>query len=186
LTSLFVILFAAIGFEYFVLFLIKKINRQDLTESILNTLAVLFITISIFSLSSYSSRTLWQKLTLNVADQDGNNMAITPAAPVNRYLTEDDLKLFKNIYGVNFIAPPWKGLVIGVATNNFPLETKSSSITNRYFSYYEFVSLTDCKDKDKVVQQYNVSYIYSEPFYCPNFEMLGSSSEGLYLYKVKK
>ena len=113
-----------------------------------------------------------------------NNLTVIPAAPANNYLHPDDLYLFKDIKQKRFIAPPWKGLVIGVATNNYPLETKSSTLTISILKFSEFFS-ADCKNKTKLADKYKISYVYSGKFDCPDFKLIGNSREGLYLYRYK-
>jgi hypothetical protein len=105
-----------------------------------------------------------------------------PNLPLNRYLAPDDLTIWQGIIGKNFTAPPWKGLVIGAATGNFPLESKSSTITMSIMPYAKFLS-ADCTEKAALAERYSISYAYLPAFKCPNFVELGESSERLHLYK---
>lgn len=131
----------------------------------------------------YPWGTAWRDMTLSLSV--GNQKAVVrPAPPVNRYLHPDDLRLFAGISGERFIAQPWKGLVIGSATGNYPLESKASTITNRYVLYADFMS-TDCAGKTSMAREWSVSYVYSDPFTCDGFIEVGSSSEGFVLYDVR-
>lgn len=184
ITSLFLIIAAGIGGEWLAEVAAKKISRPNLPGKYIALGAGLFaIFLSMALLPSYTSGSPWNKLTLNFKDGAGRYQKFTPAAPVNRYLVQDDLRLFQGIRGINFIAPPWKGLVIGVATGNFPLESKASTITNKFFPYADFIKL-DCQGKLQAAKEYYLSYVYSDQFTCPQFEEIGSSLEGLYLYRL--
>ena len=185
ITSIFIIIIAGIGIESLFFYLIKKINYPKINKYLINGFGILVIIISLSFISSYASRPLWEKMTLNLVDEKRNKRVIIPAPPVNRYLTNDDLKLFENIHKENFISPPWKGLVIGVATGNYPFETKSATIGNLIFSYHTFMKL-NCEDKKLVAEKFYLSYVYSHEFLCPAFIKVGSSSEDLHLYKYIK
>ena len=181
ITSLFVIVLAGIGIEW----LKEKIITLKQTNQSFIAIGTIIITISLLFLRSYPSDTSWKKLPLTINNKNGGQRVFIPASPANRYLTNDDLKLFKDIHNANFIAPAWKGLAISVATGNFSLETKPSTITNSIFPYYKFMNL-DCAGKEEAVNQNNISYVYSDQFSCPDFELNGTSSENLYLYKFNK
>ena len=108
--------------------------------------------------------------------------ALTPASPINRYITDDDLRLFSGISEKIFIAPPWKGLVIGTVSNNYPLHSKSSTITNMFLNYSSF-DAPHCYIREHLAQQFSIDYVYSGQFTCDGFEEMGRSNEGLYLYR---
>jgi len=119
----------------------------------------------------------WKHLTL-----DYSPSTIQPYPSANRYLTSDDLRLFAGIHEKIFIAPPWKGLVIGVALHNYPLETTNATIAARVFRYEDFMVL-DCAGKSAIARLYQVDYVYSKPFLCPGFSEMDTSGEGLHLYR---
>ena len=106
-------------------------------------------------------------------------------APANNYLNRDDLRLFKNISQARFYSLPWKALVIGAATHNYPVTAKGSTITNFLFHDWVFLD-SDCYGKDFIAEEFNIKYVYLPPFDCPNFIYLDKSSEGLYLYEYRK
>lgn len=139
---------------------------------------VIFLLLSI----NYPILIGWDKFVLTASTPTGNRYA-TPAPLVNRYLIADDLKLFEGISGKRFIAPSWKGLVIGVATGNYPLESKASTLTNQILTYSDFMS-ADCDKKSQLAEKYMVGYVYSRPFECPGFALVGVSKETLHLYRV--
>jgi hypothetical protein len=139
---------------------------------------------SFLIIAVFNSGTAYQKLVLRV-NNGGKITRVNPAPPINRYLNEGDLKAFTGITKKIFIAPPWKGLVIGVATHNYPLESKPSIITNAHLSYSYFIN-SSCADKIKISQKYkNLEYVYSSKFDCPGFEYVTEGGEGMGLYKVK-
>ncbi len=125
---------------------------------------------------------LWHKLPMLVMLENSERLLV-PAPPVTRYLTQEDLNLFSGYKEKNFISSPWKGLVIGVATQNFPLESKSSTLTNKILKYQNFMK-GDCTYKVSMARKFNISLAYSSPFDCPdNFVLKGNSSEGFNLYE---
>ena len=105
--------------------------------------------------------------------------------PASEYLTADDLFIFKKINKTNFLSLPWKGLTIGSATENYPLETKPSFITNKKLSYPVFIG-SNCDAKKDLAISHRISYVYSSAFTCPNFQEYAVSRENLHLYKFKK
>ena len=113
---------------------------------------------------------------------DGHSFMLTPAETASRFLTDDDIELFSGFKKKNFLAPPWKGLVISAATNNFPLATKPSMIGVFTLNYNNFTR-SSCDEKKETSIIYNIDYVYSDAFACPGFTQMGESSEGLVLYK---
>ncbi len=110
------------------------------------------------------------------------NQFLVPAAPANKYLNDDDLQLFKDIDNQKFLSFPWKGTVIGIATNNYPLSTKAGTITINPRLFYEFMD-ADCDKKSEIAQTKSIHFVYSPEFSCPQFDFISKSSEELYLYK---
>ena len=180
ITSVLLMFFAGLAFD----FCVKKIKQKFIflnKTSVTNIfVAIVFVTFIILA-AFYPMSANWKKLVLNI-DVVGK---ITPAAPINRYLTEDDLRLFGSISGQRFIAPPWKGLVIGVTTGNYPLESKPSTISNSILSYKLFMS-EKCSEKTNLSKKFNVAYVYADSFECKGFDFIGKSGEGLVLYKVNR
>lgn len=139
------------------------------------------VLIAFFSfLISYPSSS-WSEFVLKSPEGE---VVAHPAAPVTNYLKEEDLQLFEGIHEKWFIAPPWKGLVIGSATHNYPLESKDATISNRIYPYRLFMEHS-CEKKREVAKKYNVSYVYTPQIFCAGFKEVGASSERLYLYKVE-
>ena len=98
------------------------------------------------------------------------------------YLHPDDLLLFKDIKQARFLSIPWKGLVVGVATGNYPLSSKESIVSNNFLNYNEFMA-KNCAGKTKLAQKMKVDFVYSHPFLCNNFLERGRSQEGFVLYE---
>lgn len=174
ITSILITILAGLGFENIKNHL--KISEKQLA----------FLILAIFAIASpfYTRYTDWQKLVMQIGTGE-NRIEVSPASPANIYLTQNNLELFKDIKGQRFIAPPWKGLVIGVATHNFPLESKPSTITNKILPYNTFLSAT-CAEKTTLAQKFQIAYAYSSPFICKSFTKIGESSEYLTLYKFFK
>lgn len=148
-------------------------------------IGTIFIVFVFFILSFfYTDQFRWQNLKLKVF-RGGIDNFITPTAPINHYLIEDDLRLFSEISKKRFLAPPWKGLVLGAATDNYPLESKGSIVTNTFLNYDKFIS-SPCDIKKEVAKKSKLSYVYAPQFNCHNFSEIGKSQEGLYLYKFIK
>ena len=130
----------------------------------------------------YTQNTGWTHLTLT---EQKTGIKYMPAAPANNYLTEEDLKIFKDIKGKRFLSIPWKGTVIGVATGNYPVATKSGTISINYKRYQAFME-ANCQEKLEMVKKWNIDYVYSHEFGCKEFEQITKSKEGLVLYKFQK
>jgi hypothetical protein len=131
----------------------------------------------------YSQRENWKKLIL----VDPNSAAyLIPLPPANLYLTDDDLKIFKNINDKRFLSDTWKGTVIGTATDNFPVVTKNGMIATDTEKFVDDFIAESCSDKKNLWQQKGASYVYLPEFNCPGFEKIDQSSEGLVLYKLSK
>ena len=140
---------------------------------------VLFLFLAFF----YTQRENWLNLTYINYSTGAESM---PMAPANNYLTKDDLRIFKNIKYSKFFSIPWKGTVIGVSTNNYPLITKGGTITmssNDPGLYQEFLN-SDCAQKYQIAQKINAEYVYSSLFFCKNFQEINQSREGFVLYKL--
>ncbi|MCK9595837.1 hypothetical protein M0R19_01490 [Candidatus Pacearchaeota archaeon] len=137
---------------------------------------ILLISLTLFSFS-YTSRESWNNLRLPLESGE----LISPSPPASRFLNEDDLILF-NFTEKIFISPPWKGLVIGTATGNYPLDTKDANIGVDKLKYSNLIS-SNCTSKKQFALDYNIDYVYSSSFDCPNFLFIGKSKENIYLYK---
>ncbi len=177
-TSILLVLVSGFGFHYVFSYLrrYEPVRRYKILQ-ILQILVLIFFLILAFS---YTQRDGWKDLKLYSVV---NDHFFSPAAPANVYLQEDDLRLF-NFTEKRFLSLPWKGLVVGTATGNYPLETKPSTITNQIDRYYKFVN-ADCKGKREIAEKHEIDYIYSSEFDCRGFEKLGESEEGLILYEVR-
>ncbi len=136
-----------------------------------------FITSAFF----YPTSNSWSKFVLNVKTDQGI-IEYVSAAPITRYLNPDDLNLFDGISGKVFLSHPWKGLVIGAATGNYPLDSKSSTLTNRFTRYSDFMN-SSCSDKADVAREFGIDYVYGTRFECEGFLYIGQSRENQHLYK---
>jgi len=176
-TSILLVLLSGFGFHY----LFSYLKKYDFVRKykILQIVQILILILFLIFAFSYTQRDDWQDLKLYSVVGG----VFKPASPANVYLQEDDLRLF-NFTEKRFLSLPWKGLVIGTATRNYPLETKPSTITNEITSFNKFMN-ADCKEKSKIAEEYEIDYIYSKEFDCKDFEEVGVSEEGLHLYKIK-
>ena len=176
-TSFYVVFISGIGISYLDGSLLKSFSNYKKYFKIV--LIILFVLLA-FNSFRFERTSDWKSLKLYSVNGD----VFDPASPVNSYLVDDDLRIFANISGEKFLAPPWKGLVIGVATGNYPLETKPATVTVRKYPYLQFMNL-DCYEKTIVANNFGLKYVYSVPFECENFKLVDSSREGFGLYLVK-
>lgn len=174
ITSILLLLVSGFGLDM----VFKFIKNKDIV--LYNSLIFIFIIYFSFNFIQYPNNDKWKKLTLEITNNDVKQK-ITPAPPINEYLKEEDLVLFNNHKKKLFLAPPWKGLVVGSITGNFPLESKGSTITNSYTRYSDFIK-SDCLTKNNIANKNKVDLIYSSKFECKNFNFIASTTEGLFLY----
>lgn len=139
---------------------------------------VILILLFVFSFT-YTKNERWNELKLKHIE---DNREFSPNPPASNYLIDEDISLFKNINKSRFLSTPWKGLVIGAATGNYPLDSKSSTITVNFLTSSRFMN-SNCSDKKKLANEYGINYVYLSKFDCESFEFIGKSSEEFYLYK---
>jgi len=179
-TSVLIVLLSGFGLHYLIIYF-KKINFVR-KYKLLQILIVLIFALFLMSAFIYTERDAWFDLKLYSVVDD---RVLNPASPANNYLHPDDLKLFEGIEEKRFLSIPWKGVVIGTATNNYPMETKPATLTNNHASFFEFIT-ADCEKKIEIAKRLEIDYIYSQEFDCERFELKGVSEEGLYLYEFIK
>lgn len=177
-TSILIIITAGFGLNHLINVL-KKLNFFEKNNA-LNYIQIAILICFLVFLPGYTKRDNWQNLK---AYNPEIGQSFIPAAPANRYLHPDDLKLFEDINNQTFLSFPWKGTVIGVATNNYPLSTKEGTISINPNLFYRFMD-SDCSKKYKIAKSGSIDFVYAPEFNCPNFEFIGESSEGLFLYKL--
>lgn len=147
----------------------------------LKHLEVLALMLFFLFVPFYTQGENWKTFILRNPEAKANSI---PMATANNYLTNDDLRIFKNIKNKKFFSMPWKGTVIGTATDNYPVVTKGGTITmdsQNPAIYQEFLN-SDCGRKEEIIKQRSAEYVYSASFSCPGFEKIDESSEGFVLY----
>lgn len=179
ITSILLMFFVGVGLDFF-LKVIKILDQQKIMRIFSVTCVIVFGIISCF----YPVNNNWDKLILSIKTNNSGFLKLKPSSPINQYLINDDLKLFKDIKGKRFLTIPWKGLVIGILTNNIPLESKSSTITNNFLKYSVFID-SDCDKKEILAKKFKIDFVYSKEFSCPNFKLIGNSREKLFLYSYE-
>jgi len=179
-TSLLIICFSGFGLE-FLYEKLKNLRYFKEYKIFLILQIILLILLFIFSFS-YTKNERWNELKLNGIDRDNK---LSPNPPASSYLIDDDLVLFNNISHSRFLSTPWKGLVIGAATGNYPLDSKSSTITVNFLTSGQFMG-SNCLIKSNLAIQYSINYVYLDSFDCKGFNFIGKSSEGFYLYRFIK
>ena len=173
--AIFFSLLAAFGIHYLYSLLPKRAHA-----TLKKMLPVAILAFFLFLLPHYTQRMSWQKLTLHsIASED----VFLPAAPANRYLHPDDLTVFQDLHEERFLSHPWKGTVLGVATDNFPATTKPGTITVNEGLYPLFQSIP-CNEKLTLVKRFEITYVYTTPLDCGQFQPITTSAEGIGLYKV--
>ena len=129
----------------------------------------------------YTQAENWKKFV--VRDIGGGTREFFPKAPANNYLTQEDLRVFEGINNKRFLSVPWKGTVIGVTTNNFPLAIKDGTISMGRDAPAEFL-FYDCGSKAVMAEREKIDYVYLPEFDCPQFKEINKSGEGFNLYEV--
>lgn len=177
-TAILIIIMSGFGAQYLFEYL-HKIKYAHKRKFILICKMILLF-LSFILMINYTKFNHWEKI---IAKDINTGDVYYAAAPANQYLTDEDLQIFQDIKGKIFLSNPWKGTVIGIATNNYPLITKGGTISNMSHFYPIFMS-ADCAKKKYFAEMFNVDYVYSQPFTCPNFILHAASHENFYLYEV--
>ncbi len=180
-TSILVALISGFGIEEIKKYL-KKINKiSPFLKYVEAGIIILFLLLIPF----YTQGENWRKLILRNYLIQADSI---PMAPANNYLTNEDLRIFRDIKQKRFFSIPWKGTVVGIATDNYPVVTKGGTITmdpKNPIIYQQFMNF-DCGKKTQIAKEKNIDYVYSAPFSCPNFQEIDRSSEGFILYKFQE
>ncbi len=172
ITSIIITIIAGFGIQSFKRYIVN-IKYFYLFEII-----ILFL--FAFYIPSYTARDAWTSLSLV---EPKSKLKIFPKAPANNYLTNEDLRIFKNIKNAKFLSTPWKGTVIGTATNNYPVVIKEGTISmGKENIINDFVN-ADCIGKINIAENLKIDYVYLYDFNCPEFKEVDKSKEGFYLYK---
>ncbi len=175
ITAIFCMVCIGYGLEYIV-------SEVKISGRIVLPLKIFTIAVFVFLAFQYPGHNQWRKITLMIPGGVTTQLQAVP--PINRYITDDDLRLFGSFEGKTFVAPPWKSLVIAAATRNFALATKPATISNNVLPYIDFVT-ANCAGRIELARQYKVEYVYSSKFTCDGFVEIGSSKEDLVLYKYE-
>ncbi len=180
LTSILIVIVAGFGLEYLAGLLkrVRFFRGNSYVEYLLSAVLICFL----FFTFNYTNRDSWKNFTTDAA-ADGE--FLIPLAVANNYLVLDDLEVFKNIHNKIFLSLPWKGTVLGVATNNYPASIKTGTIGIYPYLGKQFMAVS-CREKSLLAKAYRLDYVYLPKFTCPEFEFVSSSGEGFYLYQFKK
>lgn len=174
ITSILLLIIASFSIESLKDFLINKIKIFQ-SENAKNFLLFGLLMLMFILSFSFTQREGWLNFRIK---------QLYPSPPANQYLHSDDIYLFSGIKNEIFLAPPWKSLVLSVATKNIPLVTKPSTITISKINYENFL-VANCNQKKYFTNRFKIKYVYTPEFKCDGFELLGTSSESLSLYLVK-
>lgn len=177
-SAIFFIIAAGFGLNYLSNFFNKIANFKNGNLLISTQILILFLILP-FTLWAMSSNQ-WEHFTYKKVD-DTKTQSVFPLP--NKYLHQDDVKIFSSLKNQRFLSIPWKGTVIAAATTNLPVVIKNGTIASDYKYYINFYN-GSCQDKLAMVKNYKIEYIYFPDFNCPGFKTLGKSSEGFVLYKA--
>jgi hypothetical protein len=181
ITSIFLLIVVGLGVQKSIDYILTKKNivvslRNSTIVKILVYVALVSVTILSISFQQ------WFRLSMRIQTPMGDYLLV-PSPSVTRYITDSDIKIFSSYKNARFVSHPWKGLVIGSATQNIPLESKSSTLTNKLLRY-EFFMKASCDGKKRLIDKYNIDLVYSTKIECPKYlELVERSSEGLVLYR---
>lgn len=175
-TSIIVVIISGFGLKI-------VFDYLDKEKPISKYIGFCFLLFFVLFIPFYTANSFWQKFILvNPVSWE----EIYPKAPANNYLVKSDIDLFKNIKNKKFLSIPWKGLVIGVATNNYPLVAKEGTISAGNIQTLNQFIQADCKKKENMAKNLKLDYIYLYEFSCEGFKSIGQSSEKFILYEVEK
>ena len=181
LTSILFVIVAGFGWEDIKSYL-KRIKGRE-WQRFLKYVEIMAILFFILAIPFYTRREGWRNI---IVENPVNRQVFYPKAPANNYLTDDDLNLFKDIKNKTFLSLPWKGTVIGVATDNSPLIAKEGTLSKGDIRViYSFLD-GNCEKKRDIVNKLKIEYIYLTDVNCPGFRKVGESKEGLVLYQVER
>lgn len=183
ITSILLVAVSAFGISSFSDFFLRK-NPDVFDGFTMHSVKILILVYFVIMSLAASRFGLWHRLVL-VIDLSGVKQELIPSPPVTRFLTDDDMRVFAYIIKKRFLAPSWKGLVIGAATQNYPLDSKTSTISNTQVSYVDFIKM-NCDVKEKIALRFKIEYVYAQAFSCEGFEEINMGSETLRLYRVSR
>lgn len=180
-TSIFLCITAGFGLDYAIKLIsgyFRESHNHWLRKFSIVSFLILFISIAYF----FPGIEKWQNLKLNTWNNQGSPIQLSPAPPVNHHLQNDELQKFQEMDNQRFLAPPWKGLVLGAATGNYPLHSKPSTIGVKVLEYSTFLN-ADCNKKGELAKKYKIDYVYTPQLKCIGWQEVFRSGEGLVLYK---
>jgi hypothetical protein len=177
-TSIIIIIISAFGLKKIFDYVDQKYSKYLASRYITFAFLGFFVVFIPF----YTSVASWQNFVY--VDATGQVKA-TVRSVANVYITKEDIDLFKDIKQKKFLSIPWKGLVLAVATNNYPLVVKEGIVSTGDAKNLSAFLQADCKNKLSLAKSYKLDYIYLYQFDCPEFEKISQSKEGLVLYKPK-
>jgi len=151
-------------------------------KNIFKFLVLFSIVLFLVFLPFYTRQEGWKKFI--VKDIITGTTVFYPKAPANNYLTPEDIRIFSRIKDKRFLSIPWKGTVIGVATQNIPLVTKQGTISLGESALFDFLS-ADCSGKLTIAKKQKIDYVYLNQFNCPQFNEADRSREGFVLYEFQ-
>lgn len=178
-TSIIVVLVSAFGLKIIFDSIDKK--WKEYRSPVSKYIGFAFLAGFILFAPFYTSQAQWEKLILI---NPANKAEVYPKAPANKYITQEDIQIFKSIKQKRFLSIPWKGLVIGVATDNYPAVAKEGMISVGSMQTVSQFLQDDCKGKTDLAKKQKLDYIYLYEFDCNGFEKIKQSEEGFVLYKV--
>ena len=183
IASYLLVIISVYGFYQVLSYFCKRLKLK-MNNSKLRVLGLIIIIFFILKLPNYTENNNWN--SINPSFLPGNQSLILNQPPKNNFFSLDDYEVFSKFNGKRFISNPVNSLEIGASTNNYPIISKPSFVTNQYFSYHYFLSRS-CQRRLEIMQEQKIDYIYTEEFDCPGFvEVNRSSDELLVLYEISE